>query len=83
MLTGYFYVLYKTNIQLILAPQSGANYILGAVHKRYVRSEEGGLSSANIFRTLEVLQMRTFALYGTKIIEFLETYGVSARTKGG
>jgi len=48
-------------------------YKLGAVHKRRPQSgREGGLSSADIFRTREErgLQMRTSALFGAKLLIF-------------
>jgi len=41
------------------------------------------LSSADIFQTRAVLQMRTSALFGAKDLGFFEIYGVSARTRGG
>jgi len=46
-----------------------------------VRSQAGGgLSSADMLRTREVLQMRTSALFDAKNSEFFEIYGVSAKT---
>jgi len=56
--------------------------LLEAVHKGRAKSGwEGGLSSADIFRIREVLQMRTSALFSTKNSGFFEIYGASARTR--
>jgi len=47
------------------------------------REKEGGeLYSADIFRTKEVLQMRTSVLFGTKKLMISRIYSVSAPTRG-
>jgi len=57
--------------------------VLGAVHKRRPQSwGERGSSSADIFRTMGVLQMRTSALFSAKYFGFLKIYDMSTRTGG-
>jgi len=48
-----------------------------------IRPQSGGrgLSSADIFRTSGVLQMRTSALFGAKTLDFLKIFILSARTR--
>jgi len=55
--------------------------LLVAVHTRRMHSRERELSSADIFWTKGVLQMRTSELFGAKTFGFLEIYGMSARSR--